>query len=122
MAAVFYVHWDEGEAEAHARPLVALGHRVALHAAVGTSPSLPDATDVVAISIDRLPSHGRAIAEWLGRGKQRRAIPIVFVGGSPAAATKIRAQVPGAMWCARAELPDVVARLTAPPLHRPRRR
>ena len=35
------------------------------------------------ISLDRLPSHGRAVAEWLWEAKKRQHIPIVFLGGQP---------------------------------------
>ena len=33
------------------------------------------------ISLERLPSHGRAVAKWLWSAQYRRVIPVVFVGG-----------------------------------------
>jgi hypothetical protein len=120
VAAVFYVHWDEGEAAAHANALRAIGHRVAVHAEREGTPQLPDTTDVVVISLERLPSHGRAIAEWVGQAKRRRAIPIVFVGGPADKIARIRERFPDATFCERDAMSAAIARLTAPPLHRPR--
>jgi len=117
---VFYVHWDEGEASEHAAALKAIGHRVTVHATRDGTPRLPDPTDVVVISLEHLPSHGRAIAEWVWQAKRRRAIPIVFVGGTADKLAKLRERFPTAELCARAELSAVIARLTAPPLRRPR--
>ncbi len=119
MAAVFYVHWDEGEAAAHAEALRAIGHRVVVHARQDDTPHLPDPTDVVVISLERLPSHGRAVAEWVSQTK-RRAIPIVFVGGTADKLVRVRERFPTADLCARDQVSAVIARLTAPPLHRPR--
>lgn len=118
MAAVFYVHWDEAEAGAHADALRAIGHRVAVHATREKTPRLPEPTDVVVISLEKLPSHGRAIAEWVWQAKSRRAIPIVFVGGPADKLARVRERFPDAELCARAELRDVIARLTGPPLRR----
>jgi hypothetical protein len=120
VAVVFYVHWDEGEAGGHADALRALGHRVAVHALVDATPILPDPTDVVAISLERLPSHGRAIAEWVQGGKRRRAIPIVFVGGAADKVARVRERFTDAAYCDRDQMSAVIARLTGPPLHRPR--
>ena len=122
MAAVFYVHWDEGEAGVHADALRAIGHRVAVHAAVDGTPRLPEPTDVVVISLERLPSHGRAVAEWVSQAKRRRVIPIVFVGGPADKVARARERFPSAEFCARDAVHGVIARLTAPPLRRPRTR
>lgn len=121
MAAVFYVHWDEGEAGDHADALRAIGHRVAVHATREKTPRLPEPTDVVVISLERLPSHGRAIAEWVWQAKSRRAIPIVFVGGPADKIARARARFPDAEFCTRAAMSGAIARLTGPPLRRRRR-
>jgi hypothetical protein len=120
VAAVFYVHWDEGEASAHAEALRAIGHRVAVHAARDETPRLPEPTDVVVISLEKLPSHGRAIAEWVWSAKRRRTIPIVFVGGPADKVAKTRERFPDAEFVARDALSATIARLTGPPLRRPR--
>jgi hypothetical protein len=120
VAAVFYVHWDEDEASVHAESLRAIGHRVAVHAARDGTPRLPDPTDVVVISLERLPSHGRAVAEWVWKPKRRRTIPIVFVGGPADKVARTRASFPAAEFCARDAVSGVIARLTGPPLRRPR--
>lgn len=120
MAAVFYVHWDEDEASAHADALRAIGHRVFAHATAEHTPHLPEPTDVVVISLEKLPSHGRAVAEWVWSAKRRRAIPIVFVGGPADKVAKTRERFPQAEFVARDELSATIARLTGPPLRRPR--
>ena len=120
MAAVFYVHWDEDEASVHAESLRSIGHRVAVHAARDGTPRLPDPTDVVVISLERLPSHGRAVAEWVWQAKRRRVIPIVFVGGPADKVARLKERFPAAELCERDGLRAVIARLTAPPLRRPR--
>jgi hypothetical protein len=120
VAAVFYVHWDEKEADGHAEALRAIGHRVAVHATRDSTPHLPEPTDVVVISLERLPSHGRALAEWVSMSKRRRAIPIVFVGGPIDKIARARERFPAAEFCARDAMSAAIARLTAPPLRRPR--
>jgi hypothetical protein len=120
VAAVFYVHWDEDEAGEHADALRAIGHRVAVHATRDGTPRMPEPTDVVVISLERLPSHGRAVAEWVWQAKRRRAIPIVFVGGPADKIARARERFPDAEFCTRDAVSSVIARLTAPPLRRPR--
>ena len=84
MARIFYVHWNESEALERIAPLTKSGHDVRAHWSTGSSPSLKrELPDAVVISLDRLPSHGRAVAEWFWEAKSRRHIPIVFEGGKP---------------------------------------
>ncbi|HET8798977.1 MAG TPA: hypothetical protein VFO89_14885 [Thermoanaerobaculia bacterium] len=83
-----------------------------IHWSTETPPALKDALpDVAVISLDRLPSHGRAVAEWLWEAKKRRHIPIVFAGGEPAKIAATRAKFPSAVYCSTSEITATVARV-----------
>ena len=51
------------------------------------------------ISLDRLPSHGRAIAEWILEAQKRQHIPILFAGGAPDKVKATREKLPKAIFC-----------------------
>ncbi|MEK6289000.1 MAG: hypothetical protein AABO57_25045 [Acidobacteriota bacterium] len=64
MAKVFYLHWNREEAEARAIVLKKAGHDVRCHWSTEEHIKLGDFTpEAVIISLDRLPSHGRAVAQ-----------------------------------------------------------
>jgi CheY-like chemotaxis protein len=50
------------------------------------------------IDLDRLPSHGRAVAIMLRTSKSMRDIPIVFAGGMEEKIARVRAEVPDALF------------------------
>lgn len=113
MAKVFYVHWHQAEAEAEVSRLREAGHEVEVHWSSSDHMRWGDAAPgVVVISLDRLPSHGRQIAEWIWEAKKRQSIPIVFAGGQPDKVAAAREQFRHAHFCGREEIPEVVARLT----------
>ena len=64
--------------------------------------------DALVISLDRLPSHGRAVAEWFWEAKKRRSIPLIFVGGAPDKVERTREKFPEALFCDRSALRDVL--------------
>ncbi len=64
--------------------------------------------DVMVVSLDRLPSHGRAYAGWLWEAKKRQHIPLVFAGGQPDKVAVARDLFPKAIFCATQEVPKVV--------------
>ena len=100
MARIFYVHWNEGEALERIAPMTEAGHDVRAHWSTESSPSLKgELPDAVVISLDRLPSHGRAVAEWFREAKSRRHIPIVFEGGKPDKVAVGRERSPDAGFC-----------------------
>jgi hypothetical protein len=109
MAKIFYVHWNEAEIKDRLAPLIKAGHEVTAHWSAEThakfGENLPQA---VVISLDRLPSHGRAIAEWFWEAKKRQHIPILFSGGQPDKVKAAKAKFPQAIFCA---VEDVPARL-----------
>ena len=83
MAKVFYLHWNRDEAEARVAALKKAGHEVRYHWSTEEHVKLADFTpEAVVISLDRLPSHGRQVAEWFWEAKKRQSIPIVFAGGA----------------------------------------
>lgn len=113
MANVFLLHWHEQEAKARAAGLRRTGHTVTVHWSTESDPTLKDRLpDVAVISLDRLPSHGRAVAEWLWEAKKRQHIPIVFAGGEPLKVQATRTKFPNAAYCATDAVVETVARLT----------
>jgi DNA-binding response OmpR family regulator len=113
VADLFYVHWDEAEALQHAANLSAAGHRVRTHARAEDTVRLGERTpDAVVISLDRLPSHGRAVAEWLWQAKKRQSIPLVFVGGRAEKVEAMRERFPAAVFCARERLRETLAAIS----------
>jgi hypothetical protein len=55
---------------------------------------------VIVIDMDRLPSHGRAVAVVLRTTKSTRHFPIVFAGGQPEKVARARADMPDACFTA----------------------
>ena len=109
MARIFYVHWNECEASERITPMVEAGHGVWAHWSTGSSPSLKgELPDAVVISLDRLPSHGRAVAEWFWEAKSRRRIPIVFEGGKPEKVAVARERFPEALFCDAGQAVDLL--------------
>ncbi len=110
MAKVFYLHWNQKEAEAQAAKIKKAGHEVLCHWSTEDHIKLGDfAPDVVVISLDRLPSHGRQVAEWFWEAKKRQVIPIIFAGGKLEKVDAVRKQFPKAVYC---ESEEVVATLS----------
>ena len=63
MARIFYLHWNRPEAEARAAELATADHMVTCHWNTGEVPQMREPLpEAVVISLDRLPSHGRAAA------------------------------------------------------------
>jgi hypothetical protein len=109
---IFYLHWNEGELEQRSRPLRKAGHDVLGHWSTQVPGKLGDfVPDVVVISLDRLPSHGRAYAGWIWEAKKRQSIPIVFSGGQPDKVLVTKHQFPRGIFCRSDEVPQVVERL-----------
>jgi hypothetical protein len=53
---------------------------------------------VMLIDLDRLPSHGREVAVVLRSSKSMRHIPIVFAGGVEEKVTRVREEIPDAIF------------------------
>jgi len=71
VAKVFYLHWNQAEVEARVATIKTAGHEVSYHWSTEETAPLSDSLpNVVVISLDRLPSHGRRYAEWLWEAKE----------------------------------------------------
>ncbi|MFO0982874.1 MAG: hypothetical protein U1E76_14275 [Planctomycetota bacterium] len=111
MAQLFYVHWHDAELEQRIAPLRAAGHGVTGHSTATASAPLKDPLpDALIVSLARLPSHGRAIAEWFWEAKKRQGIPLIFVDGERDKVQATRAKFPRAKFCSSVRLLSTVAR------------
>lgn len=109
---VFYIHWNEEELRQLIEPLQAAGHDVRVHWNSRTTPKWGDyLPDIVVISLERLPSHGRSYAGWIWEAKKRQRIPILFAGGAPAKVEAARSLFPEAFFCATEQVPEMVGGL-----------
>ncbi len=101
------------EARERSAALRVAGYTVRVFWKAGEPPRFREGSvpDVFVISLDRLPSHGRAIAEWLWEAKSRHTIPILFAGGAADKVKATRRQFPGAHYCVTGEEPAAIARL-----------
>lgn len=104
MARVYYVHWHEDECRTNIAALEHAGHQVESHWSTQKRARIGPGVEALVISLERLPSHGRAIAEWFWEAKSRRSRPIVFVGGKPEKVRIVRAKFPDAVFCNHDEL------------------
>lgn len=112
MARIFYVHWNESEAFERIASMTKAGHDVRVHWTTESSPSLKgELPDAVVISLDRLPSHGRAVAEWFWEAKSRRHIPIVFEGGKQDKVAVACGRFPEALFCEVGHVAHMLERL-----------
>jgi hypothetical protein len=106
---IFYLHWNEDELQERIAPLCAAGHEVRTHWSTDKVAKFGDfLPDVFVISLDRLPSHGRAYASGFWDAKKRRHIPIVFAGGQDDKVALTQNLFPNAVYCASADVPRVV--------------
>ena len=114
MTHVYFVHWHEAEAKSRAAELVAAGLSVGTHWSSDHDYRWDDnVPDVVVISLDRLPSHGCAVAEWVWEAKKRQHVPIVFAGGAPDKVQATREKFPTATFCDWSEVARLLGRLVA---------
>jgi hypothetical protein len=114
MARVFFVHWNETEAESLVAPLRADCHELRVHFATNRPPSWEGFEPTVAvISLERLPAHGREIADWIWSAKKRRHVPVVFVGGKPDKVLETKGRFPDAVYCRVDEVSRIVEKITS---------
>ena len=114
MPKIFFVHWHEAEVKQRVRDLEVDGHEVGCHWSQAEHMRLGDGLpDIMVISLDRLPSHGRQIAEWLWEAKKRQHIPIIFAGGKPDKIEATRTKFPTAVYCETEDVPSAVRNLIA---------
>jgi hypothetical protein len=111
MAKLFYLHWNETEAKDRALQLRSAGHVVHVHWSTTQPPQLKDnLPDIAIISLTRLPSHGRAVAEWLWEAKSRRHVPLIFEGGTAEKVAATRRKFPQAHFCTAGRVGSLITR------------
>lgn len=110
---LYVVHWHANEAAALVAPLRDRNYDIQLHTDTNSTTKWGALQfDAVVISLERLPSHGQAIAEWVWSAKKRQSIPILFVGGTPEKVHAVQQQFPTATYCEVAALPKVLEQIT----------
>jgi hypothetical protein len=111
MTQIRLVCWDPDAAREHARALKKAGFTVDA-SPLRTSGLIGQIRDdppaVILIDLDRLPSHGRAVAIVVHGGKSTCHIPIVFAGGEETKVNTAREQAP---WGLFTDWPAVVGAL-----------
>lgn len=112
--ALVLVHWHAEESMQMAGSLRELGWNVGV--------GLPELRDLrakppfaVLISLRRLPSHGREVADAIWYTQWGREIPILFIDGAPEKVAATRRKFPGAGYCAWEQLSERLAGLPARP-------
>jgi len=106
MRKLFFVHWNGLEALTLAEPLANHGFDVVIHTEPGKKvESGVEPIDVAVVSLDRLPSHGRAMADWLITSKKTR---VVFVSGDPCKLEQVSTLFPTMQTCDWDELMAVL--------------
>jgi hypothetical protein len=109
---LFFIHWNEQELKQKIAPLMAAGYQVASHFSQEKTANLKNnLPDVLIICLDRLPSHGRAYAEWLWEAKKRQHIPIIFCGGQPDKVEATKAKFSRAIYCSNEKLVATLEKL-----------
>lgn len=104
MASIILIHWHEQEAQPTAEALEKAGHDVRVHfdpkAKLDLSNPLPDA---LVVSLERLPSHGREIADYFATTKKLMGVKLFYVGGKQDVVDLACDRVPAALPCATVE-------------------
>jgi hypothetical protein len=109
---VFYLHYNEAEAKARKKLLEENGNDVAVHWSTEVAPKMgAELPDAVVISLENLPSHGRAVAEWFWEAKKRRSIPLIFVGGLSEKVAVAKKQFPRAKFCKPEKLLEILSKI-----------
>ncbi len=114
LGSLLLVHWDESEARDLAAVLRKHGWTVSLWnqtLKLGDIKKTPPTA--VVISLRRLPSHGREVADALWYTKWGRAIPIVFFDGASEKVVAIRQRFSAAHYTAWDGLPAVLSTIAS---------
>jgi hypothetical protein len=108
MARLFYLHWNEKEARDRIKPLKLAGHQITTLSDSTENINWKTKPELLIISLDRLPSHGKAVAAVFWEANNRRDIPIIFAGGGADKVKGVREKFPEAIYCKNDEVVSVV--------------
>jgi hypothetical protein len=109
---IFYIHWNEDELKERIAPLKKAGYKVSFHFNTESTANLKNnLPDILIICIDRLPSHGKAYAEWLWEAKKRQHIQVIFCGGMPEKTESLKTKFPKAFFCSNEKLLSALEKL-----------
>ncbi len=109
---IFYLQYSEAEAKTRKKLLGEAGYDVAVHWSTEAAPKISgEKPDAVVISLENLPSHGRAVAEWFWEAKKRQSIPLIFVGGLPEKVAVAKKQFPKAKFCKPEKLLQALSKI-----------
>jgi CheY-like chemotaxis protein len=116
MARLFYLHWHKEECLKTVKQLRAAGHTVRFDHESGEEAwkvLKQSPPDLLVISLDRLPSHGRRVAAVTGQTKKLRDVPVVFVGGEPDKIEVAKRDFPHHVFCDTDALVATVHQMTS---------
>lgn len=109
MKTIFFIHWNEEELREKIIPLQKAGYTVNYHFSTQTTADFKHKLpDMLIICLDRLPSHGKAYAEWLWEAKKRQHIPILFCGGGKEKVDPLKLKFPKAVFCSNEQLVETI--------------
>jgi CheY-like chemotaxis protein len=101
MSRIVLIHWNPDALAARTKTLRSAGHEVTVPIEQN-SPGLravrEDPPDAFVVDLDRRPSHGREVAQWLRQSPRTRPVPLVFAGGDREKTDRIRAVFPDAVF------------------------
>lgn len=105
MKNIFFIHWNEEELKEKIKPLKQDGYKVDFHFSQESTANFKDnLPECLIICLDRLPSHGKAYAEWMWEAKKHQHIPIIFCGGKPEKVEPFKLKFPKAIFCSNEKL------------------
>ncbi len=109
---IFYLQYNESEVKTRKKLLEESGHDVTAHWSTEEAPKFGDEMpNAVVISLENLPSHGRAVAEWFWGAKKRQSIPLIFVGGLLEKVAVAKKQFSKAKFCKPEKLLEVLSKI-----------
>ncbi len=119
MKRIRLIHWNSTEATERVEQICAAGYEVAFEVLKGGS-GLRDLRsnppDAVVIDLHRLPSAGRDMGVFLRKQESTRRIPLVFAGGDPKKAARIKALLPDATYTSWSRIRGALSRaINRPP-------
>ncbi len=122
MPPVCLIHWNADGAQERADQLRSLGYEV--NFVMGNVPGLlrelrQNPPLAVVIDLSRSPSQGRDFALAIRHYKTTRGVPLVMAGGDPGKLTRIREQVPDAVYTEWEEMESALAWAIANPPKEP---